>query len=81
MSADPASPRTSRLRRWELAVSVLNLVAAVLDGIRFWRRHESLDAMNAGLFLALAIVFMLRNKRSGELQIAKLNIEDLKGKP
>ena len=76
MSGNTAGTRTSKLRRLEIAVSVVNFAVAILNAIRFWLRHDSLDAVNAGLFLALAVLFMFRSKRIGETQVTQLNIQD-----
>jgi uncharacterized membrane protein len=66
MSENTARTRTSKLNRLEIAVSILNFAVAILNAIRFWHRHDSLDAVNAGLFLVLAALFMSRSRRIGE---------------
>jgi len=69
----------SKLRLLEIAVSILNFALAVLNAVRFWRGRDSVDAVNAGLFLVMAVLFLRRSnqpERVGESQITQLNIQN-----
>jgi hypothetical protein len=81
ISENSARTRTSKLRVLEIAVGILNLALAALNAIRFGRGHDSLDAVGAGLFLVMAVLFFYRSnrpERGGEPQITALNIQDSK---
>jgi len=50
-------------RDWlEIGASILYFALAIFNAIRFWHRHESLDAVSAGLWFAGAVVFAFRSK-------------------
>ena len=66
--------RTSKYRRWWIVLSVLYLGIAIADSIRFWYRHDSLDAINAALWLVATVVFAYRSRHVGEPQITRLDI-------
>jgi len=74
MFKEIAEPRTSKYRRWWIVLSVLYLGIAIADGFRFWYRHDSLDAINAVLWLVVAVASAYRSRHLGEPRITKLGI-------
>ena len=74
--------RTSKRRPVDIAVIILNFALAVVNAIRFRHGHDSVDAVFAGLFLAVAVLYMFRSKHFGEHvgepKISQLKIQDSK---
>ncbi len=80
MSENAPDARTSKLRGWEIALSILNFALTAVNAIRFRHGHDPVDALSAGVFLVMAVLFVFRSKRVGEPQttpqITQLYIRD-----
>jgi hypothetical protein len=79
-SENAPDARTSKLRGSEIALSIINFALAVVNAIRFRHGHGPVDAVSAGVFLVMAVLFGFRSKRVGEAQttpqITQLDIQD-----
>jgi hypothetical protein len=78
MFKEVAERRTSKRRRWSVVLSVLYLGLAALNAFSFWKKREDISAMNACLWLAVAVAWAYRSRHVGEPQITKLDIESSK---
>jgi hypothetical protein len=72
-------PDTSKWRPLYVALIVLSFALAVVNAIRFRHGHDPVDAVSAGVFLVIAVLFVFRSRRAGEPQtkpqIAQLDIQ------